>query len=157
MHIRQQQECGLHAWQTDMDDLLDLNWTSSAPSKPSIAVPAQQASTQWKPNSRATSPATYSAFDSLAGASSGHAPNYTSSYASSAGQSRANGSPLPYARTPSPNPPVNVARPQPSTASHDAFDSLFDNAGSKSASQKARESSMTLQDRMHAQSSGLGL
>lgn len=142
-----------------MDDLLDLNWTSSSSSKPAAAASAQQPSTQWKPTSRATSPAAYSSFDSLASSGSSHAPNYTSSYSTRIGGLRADGTPKLNGRTPSPNPSINAAAKsqQSSIASHDAFDSLFDNASARSASQKPRENSMTLQDRMHAQSSDLGL
>lgn len=140
-----------------MDDLLDLNWTSSSSSKPA-ASPAAGLSAGSTHTSRAASPATYSAFDSLASASSNYAPNYTSSYPGQSGQTRKNGASVPVGRTPSPNPSINANRPQPSSSlSRDAFDSLFESTGSPSTSQKARESSLTLQDRIRMQSGGLGL
>lgn len=142
-----------------MDDLLDLNWTSSSAGKPAAAaLPGTALGSQNKAAGRAQSPASYSAFDSLASAGSGYGPNYTSSYSSQSSQpSRLGSTPVPAVRTPSPNPSVQSAARQTTTSStRDAFDSLFDNAGAN-GTKKTSEKSMTLQDRMQAQSSGLGL
>lgn len=147
------------AWPTvAMDDLLDLDWSGSSASKPvAAAAVARPASSQSKPTSRVASPAVYSAFDSLASASSSYAPNYTGTYSSQPSQSsRLDSGPV--ARTPSPNPAVNATRSQQSSsAARDAFDSLFENGASGSTSRVGKESSMTLQDRMRAQSGSLGL
>ncbi|KAK9897809.1 hypothetical protein P389DRAFT_210211 [Cystobasidium minutum MCA 4210] len=143
-----------------MDDLLDLNWTSSNTSHSATLGPGSAASgSQSKPASRAQSPATYSAFDSLASASSSYAPNYSStSYGNQSSQpSRLTPTPaVPAVRTPSPNPSINAAsRQTASSRTRDAFDSLFDDAGS-SAKNKDVNKSMTLQERMQMQSGKMG-
>jgi hypothetical protein len=134
-----------------MDDLLDLNWTSSSTVKASAPAPAS--STTVNSTSRAASPA-YSAFDSLARANASYVPNYASTHSIQNGVQRAV-TPVSIARTPSPNPVANVSK-QANASARDAFDSLFDNGGASSKT-AAATASMTLQERMRTQSSNLGL
>ena len=123
----------VEAHQHKMDDLLDLNWSSSSSHNASQKKPA-------------AAPFGATAFDSLARAGSPGGANYYGSSSSSSG--------IQPIRAVSPS--VPLSKSPASSKAKDAFSSLFETANGTRGAAGQNTTSMTMQERLNMQRSGSG-